>query len=99
MDYRYQDGKVAVFLKGCDSRAFNILLEDNQLEREKYVLIGIPCPGMKDQEKAKELGINGDIPLAKNARIVNTLILWFMIISWVTKKLQMKRLPQEKPRL
>lgn len=68
MDYRYQDGKMAVFLKGCDSRAFNILLEDNQLEREKYVLIGIPCPGMKDQEKAKELGINGDIPLAKKCQ-------------------------------
>ncbi|NLT95020.1 MAG: 4Fe-4S ferredoxin [Clostridia bacterium] len=64
-DYVNHEGKVAIFVKGCDSRAFNRLLQDKQIERDKVILIGIPCHGLKDQDKAKELGENADIPKAK----------------------------------
>lgn len=64
-DYVYDEGKVAIFVKGCDSRAFNRLLQDNQIQRDKVILIGIPCSGLKDQEKAKELGPQGEIPKAQ----------------------------------
>ena len=40
LDYKYNDGKIAIFVKGCDSRAFNRLLQDNQIKREKAYLIG-----------------------------------------------------------
>ena len=66
LDFRYGEGKIAIFVKGCDARAFNRLLQDKQIQREKVYLIGIPCLGMKDhriaQSKEKD---SGDIPLAK----------------------------------
>ena len=42
--------KVGVLVKGCDSRAFNRLLQDNMVARERVVLYGLPCPGMLDYE-------------------------------------------------
>lgn len=45
-----EDKKVGVLVKGCDSRAFNRLLQDNMVEREKVVLYGLPCPGMLDYD-------------------------------------------------
>lgn len=52
LDYRYSDQKIALFVKGCDSRGVNRLLQDLQVKRERVVLIGIPCPGLKDAQKA-----------------------------------------------
>ncbi|MDW7739121.1 MAG: 4Fe-4S dicluster domain-containing protein [Bacillota bacterium] len=40
--------KVGVLVKGCDSRAFNRLLQDNMVKREQVILYGLPCPGMLD---------------------------------------------------
>lgn len=41
-------GKVAVCVKGCDSRAINRLIVDKQLDREKVLVLGLPCPGLLD---------------------------------------------------
>ncbi|RKO67195.1 dehydrogenase [Desulfofundulus salinus] len=46
LDYRYEPGKVAVVVKGCDSRAIIRLLQDNQIIREKVIILGIPCSGL-----------------------------------------------------
>lgn len=43
--------KVGVLVKGCDSRAFNRLLQDNMIPRDRVVLYGLPCPGMLDYER------------------------------------------------
>ncbi|MFZ5645413.1 MAG: 4Fe-4S dicluster domain-containing protein [Bacillota bacterium] len=53
-DNRNMPGKVAVVVKGCDSRAVNRLIQDNQVERERIVLLGAPCPGMVEAESAEE---------------------------------------------
>ena len=50
--------KVGVFLKGCDSRAFNQIVKDNRIDREKVVIYGVGCPGMIDPEKIKKEGLN-----------------------------------------
>ncbi len=65
LDYRQHEGKVAIFVKGCDARGVNRLIQDKQIDREKILLIGLSCPGMKDEKKAKKLGKTADIPLAK----------------------------------
>lgn len=65
LDFRFTEEKIAIFVKGCDARAFNRLLQDNQIEREKAYLIGIPCSGMKDHRIAQQKGPNAEIPLAK----------------------------------
>lgn len=56
LDFKHLDGKIALFVKGCDSRGVNRLIQDQQVKREQVVLIGLPCPGMKDPAKASELG-------------------------------------------
>ncbi|WP_372713382.1 4Fe-4S dicluster domain-containing protein [Ilyobacter sp.] len=53
-----QNDKVGIFVKGCDSTSFNQLLKDNRVDRERVVLYGIPCEGMIDPEKIKDLELN-----------------------------------------
>jgi formate dehydrogenase subunit beta len=43
-------GKVALIVRGCDSRAINRMIEDNQFKREDVYLLGIGCPQMKDRK-------------------------------------------------
>jgi formate dehydrogenase subunit beta len=47
---RFRDGqeKIAIVVKGCDSRGVVRLLEDNQFPRERLYIIGVACPGVKD---------------------------------------------------
>jgi formate dehydrogenase (coenzyme F420) beta subunit len=40
--------KVGVLVKGCDSRAFNRMLQDNMVKRDRVILYGLPCPGILD---------------------------------------------------
>lgn len=42
------DGRVALFARGCESRAVNRFIADHQLKREQVYIIGVPCPGMRD---------------------------------------------------
>ncbi len=51
LDYRYADTRLAVFVKGCDSRGLNRLLVDRQFARERVVVLGLPCGGMLDRAK------------------------------------------------
>ncbi len=43
-------GKVALVVRGCDSRGINRMIEDNQITRDDVYLIGVGCPQMKDRE-------------------------------------------------
>jgi formate dehydrogenase subunit beta len=46
------NGKVALYTRGCESRAINRFIADKQLTRDQVVLLGIPCPGMVDDDGA-----------------------------------------------
>ena len=50
--------KAGVFLKGCDARALNQLVQDRRVERERVKVYGLPCPGMLDPEKLRQDGLN-----------------------------------------
>jgi len=45
--------KVGIFVKGCDSRGINRLLQDKRLERERVAVYGVPCGGKADAEKIR----------------------------------------------
>ena len=51
---RRDGGKVAVFLKPCDSYSFNQLLTEHRFDREKVYAVGIPCEGMTDINKVRQ---------------------------------------------
>ena len=55
---RKLEGKILVFLKPCDTYSFNQLLTEHRFDREKVYAVGIPCEGMADIDKIKE--ITGD---------------------------------------
>ena len=40
--------RVAVVVKPCDSRAVNVLLAEQQIERERVYVIGVACEGMQN---------------------------------------------------
>ncbi len=45
--------KVAIVVKGCDARAINVLLLENQLERDDVVILGMVCEGVGDPVEDK----------------------------------------------
>ncbi len=42
--------RVAVLARGCETRALNRFFADRQAQREEFVVLGIPCPGMKGED-------------------------------------------------
>ena len=72
---RRDAGKVAVFLKPCDSYSFNQLLTEHRFDREKVYAVGIPCEGMTDINKVRQ-AVDGIAKLAfdeKGNIVVETL--------------------------
>ncbi len=53
------EGKILVFLKPCDTYSFNQLLTEHRFDREKVYAVGIPCEGMADISKVKEIAGEG----------------------------------------
>ena len=54
-----KEGKVAVFLKPCDTYSFNQLIKEHRIDRDNIYVVGIPCDGKLDIEKIKAKGITG----------------------------------------
>jgi len=48
-------GRVGIVAKGCDSRSVVSLIQDNQVIRDKVVIIGVPCSGLIDIAKVEKL--------------------------------------------
>ncbi len=49
------EGKILVFLKPCDTYSMNQLLTEHRFDREKVYAVGVPCEGMADIAKVKEV--------------------------------------------
>ena len=58
------ENKVLVFLKPCDTYSFNQLLTEHRFNREKVYAVGIPCDGMVDVNKIKQLVGDGILSVA-----------------------------------
>jgi coenzyme F420-reducing hydrogenase beta subunit len=48
-------GKLAICVRGCDSRGINRLIADNQVKREDVYLLGLPCTGCLDRANGEML--------------------------------------------
>ncbi len=46
--------KVALLVKGCDSRAVTQLIVEHGINRDQVIVVGCPCPGVVDTEKLAE---------------------------------------------
>ena len=63
-------GKVAAFLKPCDSYSFTQLLKEHRILRENVYIVGVACEGTCDIEKAKELGCEGIVGISESDGIL-----------------------------
>ncbi|QGG47804.1 4Fe-4S dicluster domain-containing protein [Heliorestis convoluta] len=63
LDYRNSDEKIAIFVKGCDSRGILRLIQDKQVQKEKVHIIGLPCFGMVDKEAVQDHRNRHNLPL------------------------------------
>jgi len=50
-----KEGKLAVVVKGCDSRNLVTHMVENQVSRDRLYIIGVPCTGMVDKRKIADL--------------------------------------------
>lgn len=54
-------GRVGIVVKGCDSRSLTSLMQDNRVNREDVVILGIPCEGVVDLKKVEtHVGVDID---------------------------------------
>ena len=63
-------GKVAVFLKPCDSYSFTQLLKEHRILRENVYAVGVTCDGTCDIEKVKETGCEGITGITEDNRVL-----------------------------
>ncbi|UCH78239.1 MAG: 4Fe-4S dicluster domain-containing protein [Candidatus Coatesbacteria bacterium] len=56
--------RLGLICKQCEVRTLNVLAAEEQLEREKLVVVGVPCPAMIDPRKlsADEAELGSDDP-------------------------------------
>lgn len=54
-----KDGKIAVFLKPCDSFSFVQLQNEHRISRENIYAVGVQCDGMCDGESLRRAGCEG----------------------------------------
>ena len=63
-------GKIAAFLKPCDSYYFTQLLKEHRILRENVYIVGVACDGTCDIEKVKELGCEGITAITEDGDIL-----------------------------
>lgn len=73
-----REGKVAVFLKPCDSYSFAQLLKEHRIRRENVHVIGVSCDGMCDIEKLRALGCEGITAVRENGEMLVAYTLYGM---------------------
>ena len=49
------EAKIGIVAKGCDSRNIVTHIIENKIKREQLVIIGVPCTGMIDKRRIKNL--------------------------------------------
>ncbi|MDO4489321.1 MAG: 4Fe-4S dicluster domain-containing protein [Eubacteriales bacterium] len=54
-----KEGKIAVFLKPCDSFSFVQLQKEHRINRENIYAVGVQCDGKCDGESLRALGLEG----------------------------------------
>ncbi len=54
-----KEGKIACFLKPCDTYSFNQLLKEHRIDRDAIYVIGVACDGKIDVDTIKQKGIDG----------------------------------------
>jgi ferredoxin len=84
--------KIGVVVKGCDARAIVQILQEKGLDRDKVVIIGIPCTGVIDPKK-----IEAKFPgIVKNVEVIDDNDKFAITIDGKTQKIPKNELMPDK---
>ena len=61
-----KEGKIAVFLKPCDSYSFTQLLKEHRILRENVYVVGVQCDGMCDIDKVRAQAGDGLLSVSED---------------------------------
>lgn len=61
-----KEGKIAVFLKPCDTYSFNQLCTEHRIKRDNVYIIGIECYGKTSADLLREKGISAILDAKNN---------------------------------
>ncbi len=64
-------GKVAAFLKPCDTYSFNQLTKEHRIWRDNVYVVGVACDGMCDIEKIRAAGAKGILSVTRDGDTLN----------------------------
>ena len=71
----HKDQRVGIVVKGCDARSLAVCINEGQFDRDKVVIIGMPCLGILDRKaieaktSPKEIiEANGDVTVKVNKK-------------------------------
>ncbi len=53
------EGKLLALLKPCDTYSYNQLIKEHRINPDRIYALGVPCTGMVDINKLRDLGITG----------------------------------------
>jgi ferredoxin len=56
----FRGKKAGIVAKACDVRSIHVLLSENQLKREDVFIIGVECPGVLNEKRARIVGRKDD---------------------------------------
>lgn len=65
-----KEGRIACFLKPCDTYSFNQLLKEHRINRDTIYVIGVSCDGKIDVDTIKQKGIDGILSITCEKDIV-----------------------------
>lgn len=51
---QYSEKRVGIAVKGCDARSLVLNILENQIDRDRVVIVGVPCHGVLDTKKIRE---------------------------------------------
>jgi len=71
-----KEGKIAVFLKPCDSYSFQQLLKEHRIWRDRVYVVGIACDGMCSMDVIRDKGIKGVTAVAQDGETLKLTTLY-----------------------
>ncbi len=60
---------LGLVVKGCDSRAINVLLQEHVIGRDEVYLIGMPCKGVIDPNRARDIWYERAVQIRPQVKI------------------------------
>lgn len=71
-----KEGKIAVFLKPCDSYSFQQLLKEHRIWRDRVYVVGVACDGMCSMDVIRDKGVKAVTSVEQDGEVLKLTTLY-----------------------